>query len=103
MSPITVFGQDVDFDSSEIGITACNDHDHEAEYVSKFEFEKEVVVEVASEKKALSYPRNPNYKYTFIIQSSIAPRAICYMCGGPGLGLATIKEQVQKNKTMPNK
>lgn len=94
MSPITVFGQDVDFDSSGIGITVCNDHDHEAEYVS--EFEKEVVVEVASEEEALSYPRNLNYKYTFIIQRSIESRAICYMCGRPGLGLAKTKEQGDK-------
>jgi len=62
MSPITVLGQDVDFYSSGIGITVCNDHGHEAEYISKFDFKKEVVVEVASEEEALSYPRNPNYK-----------------------------------------
>ncbi|MEW8994172.1 hypothetical protein [Clostridium sp.] len=96
MSPITVFGQDVDSDSSGIGITVCNDHGHEAEYVSKSEFKKEVVIEVASEEEALSYPRDPNYKYTFIIQSSIASRAVCYICGRPSLGLATTKEQGDK-------
>lgn len=56
-------------------------------------WEKEVFIEVANEEEALSYPRNPNYKYNFIYTSPLLTRAICHMCGGYGMGLVTRRSE----------
>lgn len=56
-------------------------------------FEKEVTIEVNNEEEFLGYTLNPNYKYTFIIQSPQAPRAVCYMCGRSTMGVVKIKDQ----------
>lgn len=58
-----------------------------------FEYEKEVVVEVRSEEEMLRYPRNLNYRYTFIIPIPQATRAVCYMCGRSTMGLANVREE----------
>lgn len=73
---------------------SCN-HNHEIEYCEgqDITWEKEVVVEVNSEEDFLNYPKNPNYKYTFIIESPAKTRAVCYMCGRPNMGTVTYKTQ----------
>lgn len=35
----------------------------------------------------------PGVTYSFFIENPIAPKALCYMCGKPGLGLGTLVEQ----------
>lgn len=56
-------------------------------------WEKEVVVEVSSEEEFLRYPKNPNFRYTFIFTSPSSTRAVCYMCGRPNMSTMTYKDQ----------
>lgn len=56
-------------------------------------WEKEVIVEVNSEEEFLCYPKNPNYKYTFIISNPQQRRAVCYNCGRPNMSTVTYKEE----------
>ncbi len=71
-------------------------HNHKNEFTYVTNFEKEVTVELKSEKDILTYPRNPNYKYTFIIQDRINKRAICHKCGRGTLGTAKVQDQKSK-------
>lgn len=71
-------------------------HNHKNEFAYVTNFEKEITVELKNEKDFFTYPRNPNYKYTFIIQSPISTRAICHKCGRGTLGLARVQEQKSK-------
>ena len=57
------------------------------------EYIGEIVVEVESEEEFLNYPCISGYRYTFIIPNQRNPRTICYNCGKPYLGLATLREQ----------
>lgn len=56
-------------------------------------WEKEVIVEVNSEEEFLRYPKNPNYKYIFIISTPSQTRAVCYNCGRPNMSTVTYKEE----------
>lgn len=66
-------------------------HEHEVTIIDQFE--KEITVEVSSEEEFLNYPKNPNYKYTFLFPVDERTKAICYNCGLPYLGLGTVREQ----------
>ena len=73
-----------------------NGHNHKNEFTYVTNFEKEVTVELKSEKDILTYPRNPNYRYTFIISDRINKRAICHKCGRGTLGTAKVQDQKDK-------
>lgn len=71
-----------------------NGHNHKNGFTYVTNFEKEVTVELKSEKDILTYPRNPNYRYTFIIPDRINKRAICHKCGRGTLGTAKVQDQI---------
>lgn len=75
-----------------------NGHNHKNEFTYVTNFEKEVTVELKSEKDILTYPRNPNYRYTFIIPDRINKRAICHKCGRGTLGTAKVQDQIDTLK-----
>ena len=56
--------------------------------------QEEVVVEVDSKEEFFRYPKNPNYRYIFIINEPSITRTVCYMCGSPNMGTVTYREQI---------
>ncbi|MBQ2752887.1 MAG: hypothetical protein IJF29_02075 [Firmicutes bacterium] len=59
------------------------------------DYKQEVTVIVDNYFEFLRYPKNPDYKYTFVI-NEIEPlntRAVCYMCGRSSLGTASYLEE----------
>lgn len=58
----------------------CNISSHDIDAADDYEWEKEVTVELNGE-EVYTYPKNPNYRYTFIWTTPSKARAVCYMCG----------------------
>ncbi len=82
--------------------TSSCDHDHDTDYIEGQEitWEQEVIVEVSSEEEFLLYPKNPNYKYTFVITRPSLTRAVCYNCGKSAMSTVTYKEQASGSARM---
>lgn len=53
----------------------------------------EMIVEVESEEDIHSYPKNPNYRYTFIWVTPSNTRAVCYNCGKATMSVVNRKSQ----------
>lgn len=79
----------------------CN-YNHSVDYIDGqgIALKEEIVVEVSNEEEFLSYPKNLNYKYRFIITSPSLTRAVCYMCGRPNMGTVLDKRQVGAQSIM---
>lgn len=62
------------------------------------EWEQEVIVEIDSIEAFFKYPKNPNYKYTFIIDKPSLGRSVCYMCRRPNMSTLT---EIEQSTTTP--
>lgn len=67
----------------------CEDSD---EYVVLSD-KPQITVEVSSEEEMENYPRDPQYRYKFIIPEPVKARAVCYMCGKSTMSTAKVKEE----------
>ena len=54
---------------------------------------EEFIIEVENEEETFSYPKNPNYRYTFIWSEPSNTRAVCYMCHYSTMSTVTRKSQ----------
>lgn len=84
--PKMVYAEEKECSENHVHMSAYNSGEN-------IEWIQEVTVEVSSEEEFLKYPKNPNYKYTFVITSPSLTRAICYNCGRPNMSTVTYKEQ----------
>ena len=57
------------------------------------EQKEELVIEVENEIETFSYPKNPNYRYTFIWTTPSLSRAVCYECGRSTMSTVNRKSQ----------
>lgn len=71
----------------------CTDCAYHLMSASNYTWEKEVVVEAQNESETFTYPRNPNYRYTFVWFTPSQSRAVCYNCGASAMGTVTRKSQ----------
>ncbi len=60
---------------------------------SNFDEREELIIEVENEAETYTYPKDPNYRYTFIWITPSLSRAICYECGRSTMSTVTRKSQ----------